>query len=148
MSALNLVLHRLDGLGCNPRDVGGGSYRASCPAHGGSNRTALAIREGDGERVLLRPHCGCEVEHVVSALGIEMRELFPPRPAPGGGHAPMKRRGLIRPSEALDVLDSEMTLAIVCAADMSQGKALDEATRDRLRLSAARVALIRDEARA
>ena len=57
------------------------------------------------------------------------------------------RRRLLTPGQALDLLDMEMTLAIVCANDMARGKSLDEATRGRLLLSAARVSMLRQEMR-
>jgi hypothetical protein len=59
----------------------GGTWRAACPAHGGSNRTALGIAQGrdkDGNPMTLL-HCfasECSVEDICAALGIQVKNLF------------------------------------------------------------------------
>lgn len=144
---IDVVLARLDGH--KLRENGRDRWRACCPAHGGSNPSALSIGVGDDGRVLLRCWQGCTVDQVAGSLGLELTDLFPPRPErAGGGHAPLKRRRLITASQALDLLDNEMTLALVCASDMARGQQLDEPTRERLMHGAARVALLRDEVHA
>jgi hypothetical protein len=143
-TAIDTVLSRLDSF--KLRENGRDRWRACCPAHGGSNPSALSVGLGDEGRVLLRCWHGCTADQVAQALGLELGELFPPKPqTAGAGHAQIKRRRLLTAGQALDLLDGEMTLAIVCAADLSEGKALDQDTHDRLRLSAARVAMLRDE---
>ena len=48
----------------------GRGYRARCPAHGGDNKTALAIQEGEDGKVLLHCHAhGCSYEEIVRAWG-------------------------------------------------------------------------------
>lgn len=144
---IDLVLQRLDGF--KLRENGRERWRACCPAHGGSNPSALSVGVGREDQVLLKCWQGCDTEQVAQALGLELSDLFLPKPqAAGAGHAPMRRRRLLTAGQALDLLDGEMTLAIVCAADMAEGKALDAATRDRLRIGGARVAVMRDEVRA
>jgi hypothetical protein len=130
------------------RENGRDRWRACCPAHGGKNPSALSIGVGADDQVLLRCWHGCEVEQVAHALGLELEDLFPPRPQAGQGGGPIRRRRLITASQALDVLDFEMTLAVVCASDMARGVELDEETRERLLQGAARVSMIRSEARA
>jgi 5S rRNA maturation endonuclease (ribonuclease M5) len=68
---LERVLDRLE----NVRASGDG-WTALCPAHD-DNRSSLNVREGDDGRVLLRCFAGCEVEEIVEALGLKMRDLFP-----------------------------------------------------------------------
>lgn len=144
---IELVLQRLDGH--KLREHGRDRWRACCPAHGGSNPSALSVGVGDDGCVLLKCWQGCSVDQVAAALGLDLSDLFPPRPdAAGAGRGPIKRRRLLTASQALELLDSEITLAIVCAADMAEGKALDEATRERLQQSAARVGYMHDEVRA
>jgi len=70
-SNLDSILSRLK----NVRRVKGG-WTACCPAHD-DRRASLSISVGDDGRVLLHCHAGCNVEDVVSALGLEMRDLFP-----------------------------------------------------------------------
>lgn len=54
----------------------GRGYAARCPAHDDAN-PSLSITKGDGGRILLKCHGGCHTETVVSALGLNMRDLFP-----------------------------------------------------------------------
>lgn len=143
---IDLVLARLDGF--KLRENGRDRWRACCPAHGGKNPSALSIGLGVEDQVLLRCWHGCEVEQVAHALGIELSDLFAPRVTAGHGGSPIKRRRLITASQALDLLELEMTLAIVCASDMAAGKSLDAPTHDRLLQSAARVSMLREEVQA
>lgn len=143
---IDLVLARLEPY--RLRENGRDRWRACCPAHGGKNPSALSVGVGAEDQVLLRCWLGCEAEQVAHALGLELSDLFPPKPQAGQGSAPLKRRRLITAGQALDLLDLEMTLAIVCASDMAAGKQLDDTTRDRLLQGAARVSMLRAEVHA
>lgn len=56
----------------------GGGWIARCPAH--EDRAAsLSIAERDGT-ILLHCFAGCPAIEVVHALGLELPDLFPPRP--------------------------------------------------------------------
>ena len=128
------------------RPNGRDRWRCACPVCGEGNRSTLSIGVGDTGAVLLKcfKSC-CGPEEIANAVGLELTDLFPPRDS----HAPpAKRRRLITAGQALDLLDLEMTLAIVCAADLARGQPLDEAARERLTRGAARVALLREEVRA
>jgi hypothetical protein len=59
---------------------------ACCPAHD-DQHASLSIAAGDDGRVLLRCHAGCELQAVLSALGVSEADLFPSR-APATRHAP------------------------------------------------------------
>jgi hypothetical protein len=136
------LLSRLDG----PRPNGRDRWRCACPVCGGRNRSTLSVGAGDTGAVLVK--CwkeGCSPEQIAHAVGLELEDLFPPREQHG---APAPRRRLITAGQALDVLESEALLLVVCASDMARGQALDEATRARLLQSAARVSMLRDEAHA
>lgn len=142
---VDLVLSRLEQF--KLRQHGRDRWRACCPACGGNNGSKLSIGEGDNGACLLRCWAGCEVDQVAGALGLELSDLFPPKPAHHTSGRPARRR-LLTSSQALDLLESEMDLAIVCAADMAAGRTLDEVTRARLLQSAARVSMLKDEAHA
>jgi hypothetical protein len=148
MSApIDVVLSRLGAY--RLRENGRDRWRACCPAHGGRNPSALSVGvAADGEAVLLKCWHGCTVDEVCGALGIELQDLFPPRPAPGGGHSAPARRRMLSAGQALDLVDGEMLLAVVCASTMARGLPLAESTRDRLLIGAARVSMLRDEVRA
>ena len=51
-------------------------WQACCPAH--DDRTpSLSIALGDDERILLTCHAGCEVQSILQALHLELKDLFP-----------------------------------------------------------------------
>ena len=140
MNPIDVVLDRLGGHRLRPN--GTDRWRACCPAHGGSNPSALSIGVGRDGQVLIKCWHGCDADEVVASLGLELADLFPPRESAAGKSL---RRKLISAGQALDLLDNEMTLAVVCASDLAAGRQLDESTRERLTLAAARVGMLRTE---
>ncbi|NUZ07650.1 hypothetical protein [Piscinibacter koreensis] len=141
MSAVDSLLARLD----NPRPNGRDRWRCACPVCGERNRSTLSIGVGDNGCVLLK--CwkeGCGPEQIANAVGLELEDLFPPREHSA---SPLKRRRLITANQALELLDDEMTLMFVCGSDMARGQALDEPTRERLMVAAARIGMLRQEVR-
>lgn len=76
------ILQRLQ----NVRKAGSG-WTARCTAHD-DRRNSLSISIGDDGRTLVHCHAGCEVEAVVSAAGLTMRDLA----SPNGNGKPGKRR--------------------------------------------------------
>lgn len=50
-------------------------WSARCPAHE-DGQASLSIAEGNDGRVLLKCHAGCDYKRIVSALGVEERDLF------------------------------------------------------------------------
>ena len=72
------VLSRLDRV----KETGPDQWTASCPTsmHKHGDRSAgLSIKYADDGCILLYCHAGCKAESIVSAIGLSMRELFPPR---------------------------------------------------------------------
>lgn len=145
-SQIDLVLSKLERF--RLRENGRNRWRACCPAHNSSNPSTLSIGVGDTGAVLLRCWSGCALEDITAALGLDVLDLFPSKSANGHGEPPIRRRGLLPARQALDLLDAEMNLLVLCASDMARGESLDSATRERLLRSAARVAMLRLETRA
>ena len=58
---------------CKVRREGNG-WKALCPAHADKN-PSLSVRQVDG-KALIHCHAGCSTEAILSALGIEARDLF------------------------------------------------------------------------
>lgn len=54
-----------------------GSATARCPAHD-DQRASLSLSTGNDGRVLVRCHAGCSTPQIVAALGLTVRDLFPP----------------------------------------------------------------------
>ena len=53
-------------------------WEARCPAH--DDKTAsLSVSQGEDGRTLIHCHAGCTAEAVVSAMGLRISDLFPPR---------------------------------------------------------------------
>ncbi len=53
----------------------GKAFLARCPAHE-DRRESLSVARGDDGRVLIKCFAGCATESIVSALGLEMKDLF------------------------------------------------------------------------
>lgn len=68
---LNHILFRLDGV----EKRSGGKFQARCPAHD-DRHASLSVSLGDDRRILLKCFAGCKIEHIVSAIGIELKDLF------------------------------------------------------------------------
>ena len=126
---IDIVLARAEAHGL--REVAPGRWRCRGACHGGDNPSSVSIREGDTGSVLLRCWGGCDVEATVRGLGLELQDLFPAKPAAGGGTPPAKRRGLITPRQALDVIEREVMLTWVAAGNLANGHTLtaDDLTR-------------------
>lgn len=129
MSA-HIILSTLNGV----KRTGQDKWVAKCPSH--EDRTAsLAIRElGDG-RLLLHCFAGCNVQEVVSSVGLRLSDLYPQREI---GHGKPERR----PFPAADILRTiafESTLVVIAAADLLAGNPFNETNRARLVLAVARI---------
>jgi hypothetical protein len=64
---------------------GPAGFVARCPAHE-DRHPSLSVGEGDDGRVLVRCHAGCSADAIVSALGLELRDLFPETERGGNGN--------------------------------------------------------------
>lgn len=53
---------------------GKGEYMCRCPAHDDKN-ASLCVRDGE-KGIVLKCQAGCDVQSVVSAMGLKMRDLF------------------------------------------------------------------------
>lgn len=140
MKPIERLLARLDRV----RQRGADQWSARCPAHD-DRGPSLSIREVDGERVLLRCFAGCTVEQIVGAIGLELSDLFPTRPAPGGGHRPPRRRHLLSASQALELLVDEASLVAVAAVNIAHGVTLSDTDRARVMQAAGRIAYLHQE---
>lgn len=143
---IDLVLSRLDAF--KLRENGRDRWRACCPAHGGKNPSALSIGVGADDQVLLRCWHGCAVEQVAHALGLELADLFPPKPQNGHGGPPIKRRRLLTAGQALDLLEREALVVFIVGTDMSVHKAISDADHARLAVAVARIQLLGAEVHA
>lgn len=111
-------------------------WTARCPSH--DDKTAsLSIRETDSGSTLVHCFAGCSVHEIVSAVGLELSDLFPPR-----DNDQHFVKGERRPFPAADILRAiafESTLVLIAAADLLAGKPFNDADRARLALACARI---------
>lgn len=127
-SLADKIITHLDGV----KNTGQDKWIAKCPAHE-DRSPSLAIREVE-ERLLLHCFAGCSAYEIVSAVGLELSDLFPEKITAGS-------RPLSRPSPASDILRclcSETTFLVVCASDLARGEKLKQEDKDRLLISASR----------
>lgn len=82
-ACLDKVLSCLDKV----KPTGANKWKACCPAHADKN-PSLAISETSDGVVLLKCWAGCTTQNIVSAIGLELRDLFPGEKQPR--HGPSK----------------------------------------------------------
>lgn len=137
---IDLLLARLESSGMKLRKSGKG-WMCKCPAH--QDRSAsLSLGEGRDGRVLLRCFAGCEVSAVVAALGLELTDLFPPRPAdtsPEGKNARRESWQAIGWGAALNVLAREATVVGIVAKSLQRDEPLSEEDSQRLGVAIDRI---------
>ena len=126
MSAVETLIGRLQKVrGRN------GSWTACCPAHEDKS-PSLSIRDAGG-KVLLHCFGGCHVNDILSAVGMDINDLFPPDDMVRR-HDEQKPQ--IRPklyaTDLLRIIEFESLVVAVAAYDLSQGKRLSEDDRERM----------------
>ena len=73
MNPTTSILERLT----NVKQEAGG-YSACCPAHE-DKHASLSIKEGEDGRCLIHCHAGCTPEAILSAIGLKISDLYPPK---------------------------------------------------------------------
>lgn len=122
--SVSKLLDRLDGVG----ETGPGRWIARCPAHE-DRRPSLSVRElGDGT-VLIKCFPGCGAADVVTAVGLDLRDLFPQRT---GDHRRRPSHARISAADALATLDHEAHVVAIIGADLLEHRDIDQPTWDRL----------------
>jgi len=86
-------------------------YRACCPAHGDKN-PSLSVTLSTNDNILLKCWAGCSAHEVVSAIGMEMTDLFPEQTK---YHAPQERRPFSAEQAAKVIALDAMTVAMAAA---------------------------------
>lgn len=90
------------------KPAGTNKWKACCPAHDDKS-PSLAITETSDGVVLLKCWAGCTTQNIVSAIGLELRDLFPGEKR--------ERRG---PSQA--AIKHERTVRLIGQSLLDQGK--------------------------
>lgn len=125
------LLDRLDAV----RETGAGRWIARCPAHD-DRHPSLSVRETADGTVLLKCWAGCGAADVVAAVGLELRDLFPPRM---DDRPPLRKHERWASVDVLRCLAHEAVIVLVAAEATGRGEALTDADRDRLAVAAGRL---------
>lgn len=137
MTPVERLLDALGAAGCEPRESNRtGEYRARCPAHDGTSRRTLAVREVDNGRVLLHDFAGCDVSEVTGALGLDLSDLFPAEDRVTHS-IPAGRRWI--PRTVLSAVYDEALIVWTCAEILATGGALHHDDLARLGVAARRL---------
>lgn len=132
MSVDNLLQHL-----AKVKRTGDGRWLACCPAHADKS-PSLSIRETDTGAILLHCFSGCTAHEIVSAVGLDMADLFPPRE--NGDHFTKGERRPFPAADCLRAIAGEAQLVLIAAADLQAGRIPTDADRARLALAASRIA--------
>jgi len=126
------IINLLEGV----KTTGQDRWIARCPAHD-DRSPSLVIKEVD-DRLLLHCFAGCSAYEIVSAVGLELSDLFPKRVTHEGN------RSLSRPFPASDILKClslESMFVSICAQDLQRGEKLTDQDVERLGLANKRIHL-------
>jgi hypothetical protein len=120
----------------------GRGFRIGCAACGTSS-PKVAVNEADNGSVLLHAFCGHTPAEVLSALGLQLADLFPRRDlrsmTPAERSQLRQMTLLTRWRAALDVLCHETTVLLIAASRIGDGVPLDDTELTRMRVAALKV---------
>ena len=128
---INTLLERLSKV----RTSGRNSWRACCPAHQGTNPTALSIKEEHDGRILLHCFQGCSAGDILNSVGLELSDLYP---EPLEHHkSPVQKK--FNASDILAGIKFECQLVLMAAYDLRKNKPMDESDLERLEVAYERI---------
>ncbi|TXT24666.1 MAG: hypothetical protein FD131_4891 [Rhodocyclaceae bacterium] len=109
------------------KPTGKGRWQARCPSHADKG-PSLSVREMDDGRLLVHCFAGCTVHEIVQAVGLELSDLFPPRPT---GNTKGERRPFAA-ADALRAVGFEALVVCAASARLATGEPLSTVDRERL----------------
>lgn len=118
-----------------------GRWTACCPAHGDKS-PSLAITMLDDGRILLKCFAGCSAYEIVSAVGMDMTDLFPKETKLGyrpDNQAMKPERRPFYATDLLKIIHFEALVTSIAAFDVSQGKQISDGDRKRLKTAFERI---------
>lgn len=135
MSAAAKLLERLDRV----KQTGSSRWIARCPAHP-DRSPSLSIREIDAG-VLLHDFGGCDVNDVLGAIGLELKDLFD---KPIDNYVEPSHYSAIPARDLLVLLDHEITVAVIILDEVIRLRTIRESQLQRLMEASARIGQARD----
>lgn len=119
-SPIDRLLERLERV----KATGPGRWSACCPGplhNRGDRNPSLSVTTGDDGRVLLRCFTGCDVSAIVGAVGLELSDLFPPRPGNHTGPVPPHQRPKISDRDLLTIIRREVCIVAQAGEELLVG---------------------------
>lgn len=117
------------------KTTGEGTWVACCPAHDDKS-PSLAVRElGDGT-VLAHCFAGCGIDAILSAVGLEVGDLFA---RPLRHHLAPVAQPRFPVRDVLECVAKEVTVVAICAHALRKGGSLQSADVERLNMAHARI---------
>jgi len=113
---------------------GRGQYTACCSSHNDKS-PSLVIRQTDDGKILLKCFAGCSAYEIVSAVGLSLNDLFPPKES--NHSTPIKNP--FPASSVLRCIQSEALIVVTAACNMANGMVLLKEDRQRLVIAASRI---------
>lgn len=115
-----------------------GHWIACCPAHE-DKRPSLAITETDDGRILLKCFAGCSAYEVVSAVGMDLTDLFPKDQSftQHNGNKPVKRP--FYATDLMKIIQFEALITSIVAFDLSEGRQVSDTDKKRLKTAFIRI---------
>lgn len=110
--------------------TGRNQWICQCPSHKDKS-PSLALKVLDDGRILLNCFAGCDTESVLSSVGMTFDDLFPDKTH--GNFKPVK--SIISYREALEIIQHETRVVMLCAYDLKKNKPLLEDELKRLEKS-------------
>jgi hypothetical protein len=117
---IDSILNRLEKV----RRTGPGKWIACCPAHDDKS-PSLGIKQADDDKILIHCFGGCDVQSIVSAIGLTLSDLMPEKPQ---GYDRTRARGSrFSKSEMFDRLLHESIILGLGIRQLLSGKELSPA---------------------
>ena len=135
---IDKLLSRLDAV----RERGGGKWMACCPSHD-DGRPSLSIEEtGDGT-VLIHCFAQCSPTDVLTAVGLQLRDLFPGRTADTQGRH-SRSRPTFSARDVIELIDHESSVVMIAVADIVAGRSLTTGDLERIMVARQRISRVRE----
>lgn len=133
---VDAVLSRLEGV----RQTGTGRWLARCPGplhRRGDRKPSLSIGATDDGTVLIHCFGGCGPTEILGVIGLELKDLFPPRP---GGYATRPKAPPIPWRDLFDAIETDLTACSLAFYELAEGKKFSIADADYISARAADLA--------
>lgn len=123
MTPIDNILNRLDGV----KSTGKNRWQARCPAHSPDKNPSLCLAETSDGTALIKCQAGCSAYEIVTAIGLELKHLFP-QPE----RTSKRKDPIINYKNVLALLENETTFVFLAADHLSKNGKLSEHDENRL----------------